>query len=71
VVDCQCKFWDYDFSWARSIHYWSLFQKSEIGKRKMNGSFLPYKLIRDAKYPMYLWFYSPFKREKVSPFREK
>jgi hypothetical protein len=71
VVDSQCKFWDYDFGWAGSIHDWVLFQKSEIGKRTMSGMFLPYKLIGDAAYPMRPWFYSPFKGEKAGLSREK
>ena len=71
VVDYQCKFWDYDFGWAGSIHDWSLFQKSEIGKRTMSGAFLPYKFIGDAAYPMRPWFYSPFKGEKMGLSKEK
>jgi hypothetical protein len=69
-VDCQCKFWDYNFGWAGSICDWSLFQKSKIGKRTMNGEFLPNKLIKDAAYPMCLWFYLPFKGEKEGLYRE-
>jgi len=41
VVDAQYKFWNYDFGWAGSIYDWTLFQKSEIGKKTMLGAFLP------------------------------
>jgi hypothetical protein len=30
----------------------------------MKDKFLPYKLIGDAIYPMWAWFYSHFKGEK-------
>jgi hypothetical protein len=40
VMDCQCKFWYYDFGWAESIHDWSLFQKNKIRKKLMNRAFL-------------------------------
>jgi len=69
VVYSQCKFWD--FGWAGSIHDWVLFQKSEIGKRTMSGTFLPYKLIGNAAYPLRPWFYSPFKGEKTGLSRKK
>jgi hypothetical protein len=70
-IDSQCTFWDYDFGWAGSIHDWVLFQKSEIEKRTMSRTFLPYKFIRDVAYPMRSWFYSPFEGEKASLSREK
>ena len=34
IVNCQCKFWDYDFNWAGNIHDRSLFQKLENKKPK-------------------------------------
>ena len=71
VVDADCKFWDYDFGWAGRIQDWALFQKSEIGKKNMRGSFLPFKFIGDVAYPMRLWFYSPFKEERDSLPRMK
>jgi len=71
VVDADCKFWDYDFGWARRIHDWTLFQKFEIEKETMRGSFLPFKFIGDASYPMQPWFYSPFKGERDSLPRRK
>jgi len=52
IVDCQCKFWNYNFGWAGIIHDWFLFQKSKIGKGTMNGAFLLYKLIENAAYSM-------------------
>ena len=33
VVDSKYKFWDYDFGWCGRIHDWTLFQKTEIGKK--------------------------------------
>jgi hypothetical protein len=30
----------------------------------MKDKFLPYKLIGDATYPMWPWFYFPFQNEK-------
>lgn len=45
VVDADCKFWDYDFGWAGRIHDWVLFQKTEIEKKTMKCSFLPFKFI--------------------------
>jgi hypothetical protein len=71
VVDKDCKFWDFDFGWAGRCHDWTLFQNTEIGKKVINGAFLPYKLIGDAAYPMRLWFYSPFKGEKEGMSRAK
>jgi len=55
----------------RSIHNWFLFQKSKIGKKTKNGTFLSYKLFGDVAYLMCPWFYSPFKGEKTSLSREK
>jgi hypothetical protein len=37
----------------------------------ISGAFLPYKLIRDAAYPMRPWFYSSFKGEKEGMSRAK
>jgi len=71
IVDYQYKFWDYNLSSARSLHDWSLFQKSKIGKRTVNGVFLTYKLIGDVAYPMRPWFYSSFKEKKTGLSREK
>ena len=45
VVDADCKFWDYDFGWAGRIHDWVLFQKTEIEKKTIKCSFLPFKFI--------------------------
>jgi hypothetical protein len=39
VVVLKCKFWDYDFGWCSQIHDWALFQKSDIWKKTMKGSF--------------------------------
>lgn len=36
VVDCQYKFWDYNFGWAENIHNFSLFHKLKTGKKTMN-----------------------------------
>jgi len=46
----------------------TLFQKTKIGKKTMNGAFLLYKLISDVAYPMHPWFYYPFKGEKIGSF---
>jgi len=71
VIDAKCKFWDYDFGWVGCCHDKTLFLKSNIDNKIMNGIFLPYKLIRDATYPMRPWFYSPFKGEKKGLPRAK
>jgi hypothetical protein len=61
VVDADCKFWDYDFGWAGSCHDWTVVQRSQLKIQTLRGTFLPYKLIGDAAYPMRPWFFSPFK----------
>ena len=71
VVDAQCKFWDFDFGWARSCHDWSVFQRSQLGKDVMQNKFLPYKLVGDAAYPLRPWFFSPFKGVQDGLSREK
>ena len=48
-------------------HY---FKKLKLGKNH-ERSFLPFKFIGDVAYPMRLWFYSPFKREKDGLFKKK
>jgi hypothetical protein len=55
---------DYDYGCVGSIHDWVLFQKTNIGNYVMKDKFLPYKLIGDATYQMWAWYYSPFKDEK-------
>ena len=70
-MDCKILGFYNDFGWARKIHDWALFQKSEIGKKTMRGSFLPFKFIGDATHPMWPWFYSPFKGEKNGLRRRK
>jgi hypothetical protein len=37
----------------------------------MKETVLPYKLIKNATYPMKPWFYSPFKGEKEGLRRAK
>jgi hypothetical protein len=37
----------------------------------MKDKFLPYKLIGDAPYPMWPWFYFPFQNEKDGVLRYK
>ncbi|HYP42886.1 MAG TPA: transposase family protein [Candidatus Nitrosocosmicus sp.] len=64
VVNSKCLFWDYDFGWAVSNHDWSVFQRTEIGKKFLRGKFKPYKLIGDATYPMRPCFILPFKGSK-------
>ena len=71
VIDSNCNFWDYDFGWVRCCHDWTLFQLTEIGKRILKGTFLPYKLIGDRTYHMKLCFYSPFKGKKDGLSRPK
>ncbi len=40
------------------------FPKTYVGSHVMKDKFLPYKLIGDATYPMWSWFYLHFKGEK-------
>lgn len=61
IVDTNCIFWDYEFGWAGSLHDWTVFQQTKVGRACMEGKFLPYKLIGDAAYPVRPWMYSPFK----------
>ncbi len=39
VVDAKWKFWDYDFKLVGRNHDCALFQKTDIGKRTMEGAF--------------------------------
>jgi hypothetical protein len=41
------------------------FQKINVGSHVWKNKFLPYKLIGNAAYPMWPWFYFPFKGEKA------
>lgn len=61
IVDTNCIFWDYEFGWAGSLHDWTVFQQTKVGRACMEGRFLPYKLIGDAAYPVRPWMYCPFK----------
>jgi hypothetical protein len=49
VIDAKCKFWDYDFGHASCYGDWTLFQKFDIAKKIMKGTFLPLKLIPHSK----------------------
>ena len=59
-------FWDYEFRWAGSLHEWSVFQVTRIGRGCIECKFQPYKLIGDAAYPVRLWMYCPFKGGKTT-----
>lgn len=39
VVDANWKFWDYDFKLVGRNHDCALFQKTDIGKKTMEGAF--------------------------------
>ena len=65
IVDVHCKFWDYEFGWAGNLHDWVIFQVTKIERACMEGRLYPYKLIRDAIYPIKPWMYCPFKRRKT------
>ena len=71
IVDSKCLFWDFDFGWAGSNHDWSVFQRTQIGKKFLQGKFKSYKLIGDASYPMKPCFILPFKGSKSGLSREK
>jgi hypothetical protein len=49
VVNAKCKFWNYDFGQASCYHDLTLFQKFDIAKKIMKGTFLPLKLIPHSK----------------------
>lgn len=51
------------FAWVGRYHDWTLFQKFDISKKIMKGTFLPYKLIGDLG-PMKPWLYSPSTSDK-------
>ena len=59
-------FWDYEFGWAGSLHDWSVFQVTRIGRGYIEGKFQPYKLIEDAVYPVRSCMYCPFKGGKTT-----
>ena len=61
IVDTKCVFWDYEFGWAGSMHYWTLFQLTKFGKDCIKSKCLPYKLIGDCAYLVRPWIYSSFK----------
>ena len=61
IVGPDCMFWDYEFGWAGSLYDWSVFQVTKIGHEYMEGKFQPYKLIRDAAYPVRPWMSCLFK----------
>ena len=65
IVDVHCKFWDYEFGWAGSLHDWAVFQVTKIGRACIEGRLHPYKLIGDAAYPIRPWMYCPFKGGKT------
>ena len=65
IVDVKCRFWDYEFGWAGSLHDWAVFQVTKIGRACMEGKLHPYKLIGDAAYPVRPWMYYPFKGGKT------
>ncbi len=69
ICDVECKFWDYDYGWVGSVHDWALFLKIDIGKCVVKGKFLLYKLIANATYPVWPWFWCPFKggKNELSP----
>ena len=66
IVGPDCMFWDYEFGWAGSLHDWSVFQVTKIGRGCIEGKFQPYKLIGDAAYPVRPWMYCPFKGGKTT-----
>ena len=59
-------FWDYEFGWAVSIHDWSVFQVTRIGRECIEGKYQSYKLIGDAAHPVQPWMYYPFKDVKTT-----
>ena len=65
IVDKQCRFWDYEFGWACSVHDWAVFQVIKIGRAGMEGKLHPYKLIEDATYPVRPWMYCLFMGRKT------
>ena len=44
-----------------SLHDWTVFQQTLVGRACIAGKHLPYKLIGDAAYPLRPWMYNPFK----------
>jgi hypothetical protein len=64
IVDVNCKFWDFEFGWANSLHNCFVFQVTKVGKAFMERKYMPYKLIGDAAYPVRPWMYCPFKEQK-------
>jgi hypothetical protein len=57
IADANCILWDYKFGWAGSLHDWTIFQQTKIGRACIEGKFLLYKLIGDAAYPVQSWMY--------------
>lgn len=71
LIDSKCLFWDFDFGWTWSSYDWSVFQRTEIGKKFLQGKFKPYKLMGNTTYPMRSCFILSFKGSKSGLSREK
>jgi hypothetical protein len=41
-VDTKCVFWDYEFGLVGSMHYWTNYEFTEVGKMCIQGKFMPY-----------------------------
>ena len=61
IVDTKCTFWDYEFGWGGSLHVWTLFQLTKVGKDCIKDKFLPYKFIGNCACLVWPWIYSLFK----------
>ena len=72
-MNCRTKLYVlvYEFGWPESLHDWSVFQVTRIGRECIEGKFQPYKLIGDAEYPVWPSMYCPFKDGKTTLSRKE
>jgi hypothetical protein len=42
IVDTKCVFWDYEFGLVGSVHDWTNFEFTKVGKMCIQGKFMSY-----------------------------
>ena len=59
-------FWNYEFRWVGSLHYWAVLQITKTGRVYMVLIYQAYKLIEDAAYMVRPCIYCLFKGVKTA-----
>jgi hypothetical protein len=64
--------WDFDFMVARSVHDFTIFQKSNEGRKILRCNYQEYKIMDDAAYPCRTRNWMPFKGSAIElpPFKQ-